>query len=225
MGWRVRLLLIGFGVVVIVLVFTFPLWQPLFVVDETDIVFEGLPLPLQPTFAALPIEQRRAYEDLLATYPALAVGMAQAQVGATDAVIPTEQWATPTMLAPLRVARGIFSRLDELRWAQGSVAVMEDPDGRKILQFRDFTSARGPDLRVILWAGRIPNDLSDAAELADFLVVTPLDESSVDLGPLQGQVGDQFYIIPTQIDLRQYNSIVLYSARYQMPYSVARLIM
>lgn len=206
------------GALLVVATYTFPLWSPLLENDTIEEAFPGLAQELQATFAALPPTQQAAYLNLRATDAALGEALVLAALGA-DTPVPTEQQAMPTLEAPLIVGRGTFGQVDAIRWAEGRFTLYEQPDNNRVLRLEGFRSARAPNLRVILWATAFPEEARDLRTFLNApLDLGPLD---IDLGALQGTVGDQNYAIPPQVNLNLYNSIVIYEQRYRLIFSVA----
>jgi len=116
---------------------------------------------------------------------------------------PTE----PT--GPTTVARGEFRSLEHT--TQGRALVLELPNGDRFLRFEDFATSNGPDLKVYLSAAPASSD--DDAFNDDF----------VDLGPLKGNIGNQNYAIPPDVDLRKYASAVVWCRRFTVGFAVAPL--
>ncbi|MFN8376119.1 MAG: DM13 domain-containing protein [Anaerolineae bacterium] len=218
MNVRFRITLLLFGTLLVIVTYTFPLWAPVLENNTVEELFPGLPPEAQPTFAAFSATQQSIFLDMQATNPVMAREYVLGAMG-TDFPVPTEQQVMPTMEAPLVVGSGQFGAVDEVRWAEGTFLIYQQPDNNRVLRIEDFRSARATDLHVILWATDFPSDEVDIADmLAEPVPLGPLD---IDLGALQGNVGNQNYTIPPQVNLNLYNSIVIYSITYQMIFSVA----
>ena len=80
------------------------------------------------------------------------------------------------------------------------------------LRFEDFQVLNGPDLHVWL-VGDDP--------VADTVGVEPA--VYVDLGALTGNIGDQNYTIPADLDLSQYKSVVIWCVPFRVPFNAASL--
>lgn len=215
MNNRVRLLLIAFGALCVAATFTFPEWQHLLIQGEeaeTVEVLSDVQPELQPTFEALPPDQQAAYRRLAAENQAATTLMINTALGLST-VVPDEQQALPSMSGPVIVARGSFTRTDEVRFASGNVIIYEQADGSKVVRFEEFTTVNGPDLRVIL-----------TAKSADALAADPtLGITDVDLGPLQGNIGNQNFSLPAEIDVSSYARIAIVSSSLNIVYSSAPL--
>ena len=68
----------------------------------------------------------------------------------------------------------------------------------------------GPDLHVLLVPAEDPASRDDVT-------------GYVDLGSLKGNIGDQNYDIPTDVDIAEYGSVVIYCQPFHVLFSVATL--
>lgn len=85
------------------------------------------------------------------------------------------------------------------------------PDGRRVLVLREFRTLDGPDLKVYLLVN------ADAASGGD------LDAGYVSLGALKGNVGDQSYEIPAEVDLTRYVAVSVWCQRFGVNFTTAPL--
>lgn len=207
-----RLLFILVGALTVVATFTFPLWRPLLVDDIVDEPFPGLPSDLQAGFAALTPAEQASYLQMAVEDRAMALAMIEAALQAPTLVEADEQTAPATDAAVI-VADGEFTRIDPVHWAQGTATIYQLPDNRKILRFEDFRAANGPDLRVILAASEAPRSREEVE----------LSNLDLELGTLKGNIGDQNYQIPPEVDLSLYNSIVIYCQTFHVVFSTATI--
>jgi len=210
---RVRFFLIALGALCVAATFTFPQWQHLVAPPEeaeTIEVLSGVQPALQPTFEALSAEQQATYRRLAAENQSAATLMINSALG-PPTVVPDEEQALPSMSGPVIVARGEFSRIDEVRWATGTLVIYEQADGGKVVRFEGFTAVNGPDLRVMM-----------TAKTAETLATDPtLGVTDVDLGPLRGNVGDQNYTLPPEVAISSYRNIAIVSSSLNVVYSIA----
>ncbi len=107
------------------------------------------------------------------------------------------------------LAEGSFVARDHP--AEGTATVLGDGTGQRFLRFTDFATDNGPDLNVYL---------STAAPDADGAA---FDDEFVDLGDLRGNVGDQNYEVPADVDLSAYRSVVVWCVRFGVPFGAAPL--
>lgn len=107
------------------------------------------------------------------------------------------------------VASGSFISRDHA--TEGDVVVLTDGSPQRFLRFTDFATDNGPDLNV--W-------LSSAEPGADS---GAFDDDYVDLGDLSGNIGDQNYEIPPDVDLSRYRSVVIWCVRFSSPFGAAPL--
>lgn len=102
------------------------------------------------------------------------------------------------------VASGTFVDADALHQGTGTATIFQQGEQR-VLRFEDFEVTNGPDLHVLL----VQN--ADGGDPGEY----------VDLGQLKGNVGNQNYEIPADIDLSQYDGIMIYCMPFHVNFSVA----
>jgi hypothetical protein len=100
---------------------------------------------------------------------------------------------------PIALAAGSFEGFDAVHQGSGA-ATIYDVDGGPVLRFEDFDVTNGPDLRVNL--------------VLD-------DGSMLDLGALKGNVGNQNYDIPADVDLESVSSVLIYCRAFSVPFAEA----
>jgi hypothetical protein len=116
----------------------------------------------------------------------------------------------PVATGPIELASGSFVSRNRYT-VTGTATAFELDDGQRILRLEDFESTNGPDLFVYLTVAGA--DDHDAA----------LDTEFVDLGTLTGNIGDQNYVIPDDVDLDRYDSVVIWCRRFTSSFGVADL--
>lgn len=108
------------------------------------------------------------------------------------------------------LAQGSFYNI--IHAGSGQAIVYQLADGSRILRLQDFSVDNGPDLYVYL----VPvNPVPDA--------VGSEIPGSVNLGRLKGNLGDQNYDIPADLDLSQFQSVVIWCQAFRVPFSAAPL--
>jgi hypothetical protein len=120
--------------------------------------------------------------------------------------------ALPSVSAPaepVELAHGTFiSREHE---TSGTARVLRLADGRTILRFEGFETSNGPALFVYL--SQNPADGEDGL----------FDDDYIDLGALKGNIGDQNYEIPAEIDPLGFTSVVVWCDRFDVSFGAADL--
>jgi Electron transfer DM13 len=93
----------------------------------------------------------------------------------------------------------------------GRARVLQVADGRRYVRFDRFRTSNGPALKVYLSA-------ASATGAGD-----AFDDRYVDLGDLKGNIGEQNYAIPRDVDLDRYRSVVVWCKRFSVPFGAAAL--
>ena len=151
---------------------------------------------------------------LLVTRPWLAlVDMRVDDALPTSVADPAEQLdATPTP-ASVQLAAGTF--VSHEHETTGDVRVIQNPDGTRVLAIENLSTTTGPDVHVWLSA-------SDVIEGFDGWF-TAGSAPYVDLGPIKGNLGNQVYEIPADVDLSPYRSVSLWCVQFSVSFGAAQL--
>ena len=107
---------------------------------------------------------------------------------------------------------GEFGTVDAIHKGEGTATLLTLPDGLKVLRFEGFRVTNGPDLYVYLSGHRAPRDSRQLHEGAAF-----------EVGQLKGNVGNQNYELPADLDLAPFKSVVIYCRRFSVVFSTAEL--
>ncbi len=205
---RMVLIIVLVAIVVVGLAITRP-WL-YFVNREVNEAFPGLSTEQREAIGNMPEEEKQALIEMAKENTEMAEQTAMAQVGEDTIVPEAEQAMPPEMPAePKVLAQGSFIDIDPIHGAVGTATIYELPAGERILRFQDFRSKNGPDLHVYL---------STEAPTSTF---AGLGENEVHLGALKGNVGNQNYEIPADVDLSQYMSVVIYCRPFHVVFSTA----
>lgn len=94
----------------------------------------------------------------------------------------------------------------------GTATIHQLSDGKRILRFTNFETSNGPDVRVYLVATDDAND-NESVTKAGF----------VDLGALKGNIGDQNYDVPADLDLEKYRAVTVWCRRFGVNFATAAL--
>lgn len=118
---------------------------------------------------------------------------------------PTVAGATP---APV-LARGTF--VSDAHETAGRVSLQRTGSGL-VLRLEGFSTSNGPDVRVYLVA-------ADSIEGSR----TVKRAEVIDLGALKGNLGDQNYVVPGDVDLTRYRAVSIWCRRFAVNFGAAVL--
>ncbi len=149
-------------------------------------------------------------------------GMEMSQAQATMEVVMDDEVmvedemmeAMGAMLAPDAVKTGQFRDGDSFHKGSGDATIWDLGTDGYVLRFEDFNVINGPDLRVLLTTHPDPMSRGD---------VHAEDVTYVELGKLKGNIGNQNYPIPNDLNVDDYRSVVIYCKPFQVVFSVAPL--
>jgi Electron transfer DM13 len=123
-----------------------------------------------------------------------------------DEAMPGAQGAS----SPQPLESGRFYSI--LHPTQGTATIYQMGDGGRVLRLTSFSTSNGPDVHVYMVASE---DAKDAAtvEKAGF----------VDLGVIKGNIGDQNYILGSDLDLTKYRAVSIWCKRFSVNFGAAAL--
>lgn len=98
----------------------------------------------------------------------------------------------------------------------GTVRIIQHADGTRVLAIKNLSTTNGPDVRV--WLSTSP-----VVEGVDGWSIAGGAEY-VDLGPMKGNLGNQLYDIPAEVDLSLYKSVALWCLPFSVSFGAAQLI-
>ncbi|GAA3386041.1 DM13 domain-containing protein [Cryptosporangium minutisporangium] len=97
----------------------------------------------------------------------------------------------------------------------GTVALLQLPDGSRVLRIENLKTSDGPDLKV--W-------LTDQPVIEGTSGWRVFDDGKhVELGDLKGNLGSQNYPVPASADLKTLTSISIWCARFHVSFGAAEL--
>lgn len=97
----------------------------------------------------------------------------------------------------------------------GTVKIIRQPDGQRILRFEGLRTTSGPDLRVWLSSGPVIEGVRGWRVFAD--------HDHLELGELKGNRGNQNYAIPKGADLDELTSVSIWCRRFSVSFGAAEL--
>ena len=115
-------------------------------------------------------------------------------------------------VVPAVISTGNFVDADAIHKGSGSATLYRLPDERHLVRFEDFRTTNGPALVVYLAKHPAPARAADVT-----------DGGYLSLGKLKGNVGNQNYEIPADIDVAEYNSVVIWCELFGVLFSPASL--
>lgn len=118
--------------------------------------------------------------------------------------------SSTTIPAPVELVRGDLISRDH--GTSGSVQVLGLADGSRVLRLEDLDTDNGPDLYVYLSTNTAGGDEG------------AFDDEYVSLGRLKGNLGDQNYDVPSDVDLATYRSVVIWCDRFNSAFGAADLV-
>ncbi len=86
---------------------------------------------------------------------------------------------------------------------QGSALILEQ-SGERTLRFENFETVNGPNLHIYLAADENAQDF-------------------VNLGPIKATKGNVNYNLPSGVDLRKYNQVIVFCVPFKVVFSIADL--
>ena len=145
--------------------------------------------------------------------PIVASGPAQAQPATPAPLAPTPTPA-PMPAGPVQLAVGTL--ISHEHTTTGTVRIVQQPDGARLLTLENLDTSNGPDVHVWLSAAHVVEGTAGwfTAGSADYY----------DLGLIKGNQGNQVYQIPADVDLSKYPSVDLWCVQFSVSFGAAGLV-
>lgn len=106
---------------------------------------------------------------------------------------------------PTVLSTGEFAGADDFHQGSGTATIYTLEDGSNVLRLEDFEVTNGPDLHVMLAPA--------SGSMDDY----------IDLGSLKGNLGDQNYEIPDEVDASSIATVIIYCQPFHVLFSSAPL--
>lgn len=150
----------------------------------------------------------------LAPVPTSSAAQSSGASSGGRATSPSNIPATSTAPVARLLSRGeLISQEHE---THGTVSVVLQLDGTRVLAIAHLDTSNGPDLHV--WVTDAPvRASSDGWHVFD-------DGKYLSLGTLKGNVGNQVYSIPSSADLSRLTSVTIWCARFNVSFGAAQLV-
>lgn len=195
---RPRWSLLGLGAIVVVSLFTYPVWRRFIPGRSSTRAFA-----LASDAQAQVLSKIKDRDAASTAYVAML----------TQIPIPT---LTATLILGTATRSGKFVALDAVHMAEGSVKIYRLPDESLLISLEsDFKVTNAPDLTVYLSGNdqpKTPDDMRFSGNI-----------SGHKLGALGGTVGTQHFRRAKDFVIDKYKSVVIYSESLQTVYSYATL--
>lgn len=201
---RNQIILFGVIAIVVLVAVTFPLWSPYFINDVVDEAFPNFSSEELDSVREMPQEEQDVLVSMAEDNPEMAQDTARAMMDDD-----TEMNEDMPEDAPEVLLVGSFNFIDAVHNGEGTATVYQLADGSRVLRFEDFRVTNGPQLHVILSRNAPDSIFGD------------IGEDYVDLGPLSGNVGNQNYVIPDDVNLDEFQSVVIYCVPFHVIFSTA----
>jgi hypothetical protein len=123
--------------------------------------------------------------------------------------LPTAS-ASTTSASETILASGSFHGV--AHQGMGRAIIYQLAGGKRILRFTNFETSNGPDVHVYLVAANDATD-SEMVKKAGF----------VEVAALKGNIGDQNYDLPADVDLSKYRAVTIWCKRFGVNFATAPL--
>jgi hypothetical protein len=111
---------------------------------------------------------------------------------------------------PMVLSQGHFHGVSHA--TRGVATILHLADGKRVLRFTEFETSNGPDVQVYLVAAADAHD-NETVTRAGFIT----------LGGLKGNIGDQNYALPADVDLNTYQAVTVWCRRFGVNFATAPL--
>jgi hypothetical protein len=112
---------------------------------------------------------------------------------------------------PIAVTKGNFKGL--AHETKGLASIYQLADGKRTLRLTEFATSNGPDVHVYLVAAPDAKD-NETVTKAGFIRI----------GDLKGNMGDQNYELPADVDLNKYRAVTIWCRRFGVNFATAPLM-
>jgi hypothetical protein len=127
---------------------------------------------------------------------------------------PAGTTAAPAPSGPVQLAMGTL--ISHEHTTTGTVRIIQQPDGSRVLTLENLDTSNGPDVHVWLSAAHVVEGTAGwfTAGSADYY----------DLGLIKGNQGNQVYEIPAEVDLSKYPAVDLWCVQFSVSFGAAELV-
>jgi hypothetical protein len=119
---------------------------------------------------------------------------------------PMLAFAAPAALESGNLVSGAHS-------TAGTVTIYKLDNGARVLRLTNFHTSNGPDVHVYLTSATKVNSNGDVTS-----------GKYLDLGTLKGNIGNQNYNVPANVNLNDFHSVSIWCARFHVNFGAAQLM-
>lgn len=220
MNRRTRLIIIAALVILIGAPIAWWLGSPLFINQTVDEAFP-FDIPSAEAMADMTTEEKNEVVEQVVEVMNDAEAMAalsedemetlESQVQEIAAEMPDKEMEEEMPEASadewVIAAQGEFMDADSFHQGSGTATIFQQGEN-KVLRFENFESTNGPDLHVLLVENINGTSSDDMGEY-------------VDLGSLKGNIGNQNYEIPADVDISKFSGVMIYCMPFHVVFSTA----
>jgi hypothetical protein len=133
--------------------------------------------------------------------------------GSSPSKAPTNSAPAEVQARPVQLAHGAL--ISHEHATTGTVRIIRQPDGSRLLTLENLDTSNGPDVHVWLSAADVVEGTAGwfTAGSAEYY----------DLGLIKGNQGNQVYAIPADVDLSKYRSVDLWCVQFSVSFGAAQL--
>jgi hypothetical protein len=128
-----------------------------------------------------------------------------AVAGLLIAVAPALASAAPAALESGSLVSGAHG-------TAGTVTIYKLDNGQRVLRLTDFHTSNGPDVHIYLTSAEKVTSNGDVT-----------GGKYLDLGIIKGNIGNQNYDVPSDVNLGDYHSVSVWCARFHVNFGAAQL--
>lgn len=142
--------------------------------------------------------------------PTPTISVEKTETNSAPETVKTE--TDETKSKPAILALGEFQDGDSYHKGKGTARIYEMSDGSRLLRLENFSVTNGPDLFVYASEHPSPNTSAEVHQ-----------GKAVQIAALKGNLGEQNYELPEDLDLEKIKSIVIYCRAFGVVFSTAAL--
>jgi Electron transfer DM13 len=121
--------------------------------------------------------------------------------------------ASVSAAGPVQLAEG--SLISHEHATTGTVRIIQQPGGKRVLTLENLNTSNGPDVHVWLSAADVVEGTAGW--------FTAGSAGHFDLGMIKGNQGNQVYAIPDDVDVARYKSVDLWCVQFSVSFGAAQL--